>query len=217
MTEALKERPTRAASLRLLLVDNSSMGNPQRESNSVILDGRHEYPLRERHDVSFSPMFDPEGMSVNSAETVRCEIRDIRGRILLLQKGARSKNSGMFEFPGGKIDKIRGSSSTLEEQRESVIREVLEETEIDISNVPVNKAGSSRYAFEVGGVFYERDVHYFQAQLSEGGYSIKVNQTMTAGGGSEDKHASFHWVTAEEFRELQRDGKIAANSIASIH
>src|ERR1700722_1263789 len=114
MIEALKERPTRAASLRFLLVDNPSTGNPQRESYSVILDGRHEYPLRERHEVSFSPMFDPEGMSVNRAETVRCEIRDIRGRILLFEKDDTSKNSGMFEFPGGKIDTTRRSSSTLE-------------------------------------------------------------------------------------------------------
>jgi 8-oxo-dGTP pyrophosphatase MutT (NUDIX family) len=151
---------------------------------------------------------------VNAAETVRCEIRDAVGRILLLEKHSASKNPGMFEFPGGKIDAARGGRSTAAEQRATIIREVQEETGLEISDVPVEKVESFSYNFEAGGVSYVRDVHLFRAQVPAGDRPVEINRTTTADGESEDKHAGFRWVTREEFSGLRRDGKIAANSIA---
>lgn len=46
----------------------------------------------------------PEVVAYNRAETVRCMIWDAQGRMLLLQKGAGSRNKGKFEFPGGKLN-----------------------------------------------------------------------------------------------------------------
>lgn len=153
-------------------------------------------------------------MPVNKAETVRCEIRDATGRILLLEKDPRAKNPGMLEFPGGKIDTKQSGRSTAEEQRATVIREVQEETGLDINGVPLDKIGSFSYVFEAGSAAYAREVHLFRAQLSKDGPEVEVNRTMAAEGGPEDKHAGFRWVTPEEFWALRRGGKVAANSIA---
>ena len=150
--------------------------------------------------------------SVDKAETVRCEIRDARGRILLLEKDAASKNPGMLEFPGGKIDTAQAGHSTAAEQRRSVVREVLEETGLDLSGLAIERTGGFSHAFEAAGIPYERDVHLWRAQLPAGYDAIQVNRTMRADGGSEDKHASFRWVTPDEFRRLREEGRIAANS-----
>lgn len=148
----------------------------------------------------------------NRAETVRCEIRDARGRILLLEKDAASKNPGMLELPGGKIGAARACHSTVDEQRGSVVREVLEETGLDIGRLPIEGAGSFSYAFEAEGVPYERDVHLWRVRLTAGDHAVTINRTMRADGDPEDKHAGFRWVAPEEFRRLRQEGRIAANS-----
>lgn len=118
----------------------------------------------------------------------------------------------MSEFPGGKIDIARTGRSTLAEQRESVVREVLEETGLDIDALPIERAGSFSYAFEAEGVPYERDVHLWRVRLTAGDHAVSINRTMRADGGPEDKHAGFRWVTPEELGRLRQEGKIAANS-----
>ena len=161
-----------------------------------------------------SPTGDRDVTSASKAETVRCEVRDASGRVLLLEKSAASKNPGMLEFPGGKIDQIRAGRSTVAEQRESVLREVLEETGLDLSDLPVERICGFSYTFDIEGIRYERDVHLWRVQLPAGDHAVQVNQTTRADGSSEDKHAGFCWVTAEEFRRLRKAHKIAANSRA---
>lgn len=146
------------------------------------------------------------------AETVRCEIRDAKGRVLLLEKDSASKNPGMSEFPGGKIDTVRSVRSTVDEQRASVVREVLEETGLDIGGLAIERAGSFSYAFTAAGLPYERDVHLWRVRLAAGDHAVTVNRTTRADGGPEDRHAGFRWVTSEEFLTLLGEGRIAANS-----
>lgn len=156
----------------------------------------------------------PEAVPVNGAETVRCEIRDARGRILLLEKAPTSKNPGTLEFPGGKIDAARGDRATAAEQRAAVIREVREETGLDIGGLPAEVAARFSYTFEAEGVRYARQVQLFRVQLPTGDHAVEINRTVLPSGEPEDKHADFRWVTPDEFKDLQVDGKIAANSIA---
>jgi 8-oxo-dGTP pyrophosphatase MutT (NUDIX family) len=120
----------------------------------------------------------------------------------------------MLEFPGGKIDTAVADHSTVAEQKGSVIREVLEETGLDISALEIERTGGFSYTFEVAGISYERDVHLWRAQLTAGNHEVRIDRTLRADGGSEDKHANFFWVTQEEFRRLREQGKIAANSAA---
>lgn len=162
---------------------------------------------------------DSEQLSPGMIETVRCEIQDANGRILLLLKDRNSKNPGMYEFPGGKIDSIQGMRSTEDEQRESAIREVLEETGLDISEVPLVKKGSYNYSYVVAGKQEERNVHLLRAQLQlpNRNYIISVNQTKKANGKPEDNHAGYRWVTIPEFQMLQSIRRIATNSILPTH
>lgn len=156
-----------------------------------------------------------ERKTINCAETVRCKIINKHGKILLLKKGLNSKNPGKYEFPGGQIDTIIGDSSTKQEQEAAVIREIYEETRLNISNLPIIKKQSFKYNFDLNGIRYSRVVHLFQAKLLLENNNIQINQTSNSNGQSEDKHDEFTWVTPDEFIELQKNKKIAANSIQS--
>ena len=160
---------------------------------------------------------DSEQLSPGMIETVRCEIQDADGRILLLLKDRNSKNPGMYEFPGGKIEKIRGAHAQEDEQISAAIQEVLEETGLDISEVPLVKKGSYQYSFIAGGQREKRDVSLYHAKLPPGKHIVTVNQTRRADGKPEDNHAGYRWVTLPEFQMLQSIRRIATNSILPIH
>ncbi len=127
-----------------------------------------------------------------------------RGKFLLLEKSKGSKNPGALEFPGGKIDEIKNQNSTIEEQMESAIREVEEETKIDIKDIPLEKIESYETYFEAkrkDGTTKrsKRIIHLFLAKLNdEKEYDLKVDQMKDENGKSEDNHQGYRWVTPEE-------------------
>ncbi len=136
-------------------------------------------------------------------ETVRAALL-YRGKFLLLEKSADSKNPGALEFPGGKIDDIKGKDSTLEEQVLSVTKEVEEETGISVSNLPAEKIESFESYFESvskdGDIKkFKRITHLFLIKLiDDNEIELKVNQTKNEKGESEDNHKGFKWVLPEE-------------------
>src|SRR5438270_1371015 len=113
-------------------------------------------------------------------ETVRCIIQRPSGEILLLQKSAESKAASLFEFPGGKIDRISGPRSTHEEQRAAVMREVFEEVNIDLTRCPPDKKDEFVYSFTPKDVEYQRRVHVSHAVLPSGELEIVIDRTSNA-------------------------------------
>lgn len=158
----------------------------------------------------------PEKVAVDRAETVRCMIWDTKGRMLLLQKDTGSRNKGMFEFPGGKIESIQGPTATLDEQRAAVINEVREETRIDIKSLPIARLRGSHYSFVSEGTRFDRTVHLYTVLLQKNDPTVTVNQTTRVDGRPEDNHSGFRWVTREEYARLHNEDKIAANSLVYI-
>lgn len=153
---------------------------------------------------------------VNKAETVRTIIRDSANKILLLQKSNDSKNPLKYEFPGGKIDGLGAAPSTLAQQTTTAIKEVEEETGLEISGLPLSKVDAFSYKFKVGDKEYERAVTLFLVDLPPGNYQVVVDRTLNEEGSSEDKHQGARWVSMEELIEIDRENMLAANSRISV-
>lgn len=135
-------------------------------------------------------------------ETVRVAIFH-KGKFLLLQKSGDSKNPNSLEFPGGKIDDIKDDKSTIKEQIETVKKETKEETGIDIDNFELKKVEDFEIYFEAGEnkKKFKRKVHLFLVKIPDDkDLEIKINQTLTDFGKSEDNHQSFKWLTREELK-----------------
>jgi 8-oxo-dGTP pyrophosphatase MutT (NUDIX family) len=145
-------------------------------------------------------------------ETVRCIVQRSSGEILLLQKSADSKAASLFEFPGGKIDHISGAVSTPAEQRVAVMREVLEEANIDLTSCPPDRKDEFSYSFTPEDIEYSRRVHLFHVVLPPGDVEIIIDRTTNAQGGSEDKHQRYVWVSVAELIGLRDSGQLSGNS-----
>jgi 8-oxo-dGTP pyrophosphatase MutT (NUDIX family) len=136
-------------------------------------------------------------------ETVRGALF-YKGKFLILEKDADSKNPKAMEFAGGKIDDIKNKISTDEEQIKALKDEVFQETRIDISKLSPEKIDDFEIFFETTDKDnikkqYRRLVHLFLTRIPDTEeIEIKVNETKNEEGGSEDKHASYKWVTPEE-------------------
>lgn len=148
---------------------------------------------------------------INRAETVRVIIRNSDGKILLLQKAPTSKNPLHYEFPGGKID-IQDPTPSREQQIDTAIKEVQEETGLDITGFPLSHVDDFSYEFKVRETLYKRNVHTFLVDLPRKNYQIVVNRTLTPEGQSEDKHSCARWVSVEELTALHKKNMLAANS-----
>ncbi len=136
-------------------------------------------------------------------ETVRAALF-YKGKFLLLQKSADSKNPGTLEFPGGKIDEIQEKASTSEEQMQSTIKEVQEETGIEIDKLPMEKIESFESYFETtdkDGIVlkFKRITHLFLIRLPDTQeINLKINETKNEKGESEDNHMGYKWVLPDE-------------------
>lgn len=141
--------------------------------------------------------------AVPVVETVRVALFH-RGKFLILEKDASSRNPGALEFPGGGIDNIKGKTSTEQEQKQTVIEEVQQETGINVEELPIEKVesfGIYYEALEKNGVKkkYRRLIHLFLVRLPDIEDIItKVNKTIDAEGELEDKHENYKWVLPEE-------------------
>lgn len=157
-------------------------------------------------------------------ETVRVALL-YNGKVLLLRKSKDSKMPLSFEFPGGKIDGVkRGEKSTATQQISSVIKEVQEEANIDISKreiIPV-ETFNKRYETISGSkitTLHKGIVHLFLVEVSaEDIANIKVGQTLNAEGKSEDHHDSYGWASLEDLKTLLevRRNPLSGKNIRSL-
>ena len=129
-----------------------------------------------------------------------------RGKFLLLEKDATSKNPAAFEFPGGTVEKVEGTELTEEGWLETLIRELKEETGIDVRDFHPKKIDDFRYYFETGEENKKghwRHARLFLIQIPDSeNISISVGMTKNEIGASEDHHAGHKWVTPRELVEL---------------
>ncbi len=148
--------------------------------------------------------------NIKVVETVRVALYH-KGEFLLLQKTANSKNPGALEFPGGKVEPIKGDKSTEEEQIDAAMKEVEEETGLDIQNLKKEKIKKDKdkdfvVYFQVPDKDnpkiinkYKRIVYLFLVRLPDNTNRdlITVNRTKNEQGGSEDNHEKAVWVNAD--------------------
>lgn len=98
------------------------------------------------------------------------------GKILIAQKGPQDKRAYRWEFPGGKID-------AGETPEECVVRELLEEFEIEI---------------RVGELLCESLFTYEEGQLLVKAYCC----TWVSGELNPTEHADFRWVDPDELSQF---------------
>jgi 8-oxo-dGTP pyrophosphatase MutT (NUDIX family) len=145
-------------------------------------------------------------------QTVRCMVFNAEGKVLLLKKKGPP---GAFEFPGGQIGYLEDEEPNDDKQLENVIREVEEETGLEIEGLKPEKVGRFQYNF---GLAHEkktlsRIVHLWKVQLPEGEFEVVTDKTVSEKGESEDKHLTeVKWVSLEELRQMKEDGKLLGNS-----
>lgn len=138
-------------------------------------------------------------------ETVRCLIQ-LEGSILLLQKSSDSKFPLGFELPGGKSD-IAGQM-TESEMIELIIKEVKEETGIDLISQNIKKSDFvHHYNFEINGQSRSRKVYYFYAQIQQDP-EINLNNLE-----DEDHHESYLWIEKSNLTNFLNENKVSPNSL----
>lgn len=146
-------------------------------------------------------------------ETVRVAIRDSAGNYLILEKSSKSIASGMWEFPGGKIDNISGDFSTEGEQIDAAIEETKQEAGIDISGFKIEKADEFAYEFKSpSGDEIKRRVHVFAVNIDGERPEVVFGKTLNKEGKPEDFHSGYKWVSPGELNELKNSGKLLDNS-----
>lgn len=171
--------------------------------------------MEEEAEMQMQDVPEKEQKSINKAQTVRCEIR-IGGDILLLQKNGDSKNPYKWEFPGGNIEDVGDDPASPEQQKTAIIKEVLEETGLDISSTPLNDPEYFEYDYEAKGDNYHRAVNLFRIEMPHGDHKIIIDQTRKKDGSSEDKHRSWMLVTQEVFDRMIQEGEISQNSFPPL-
>jgi 8-oxo-dGTP pyrophosphatase MutT (NUDIX family) len=137
---------------------------------------------------------------------------DQYGRVLLLQKSKSSKAASLFEFPGGKIDNIRGDVSSDLEQREAAFREVLEETGLNLNKEDFVKIDEFEYSFVHDTREFKRKVYVFCVHVSKIPV-VSINLTRNAAGYSEDRHQGFIKIDREMLDTLRKNGRLSGNSV----
>lgn len=118
--------------------------------------------------------------SVN-VHVVTCFL-DYMGKILVLQRGRRDQQFGMWGIPGGKMDEG-------ESPREALSREIFEETGIIIPNTSFQFLDRALSENRCDGS-YILSLYYMKLNHSP---SVLINTK---------EHLSYRWVTLPEFEKL---------------
>jgi 8-oxo-dGTP diphosphatase len=133
--------------------------------------------------------------------SVKALMHDGHGRFLLIKRSAASKNNaGKWDFPGGKIDVGEAFDKAL-------IREIREETGLDVSLEKVLGAGESELP--------DRKVAYIFLEARVVSGSVRISE----------EHDAFAWMTPGEladadlcpqFREFARHLAAGASKAESV-
>lgn len=93
-------------------------------------------------------------------------------KVLAMQRSDQMTLSGMWEFPGGKIE-------TNESEKEALVREIREELNIDINIL--NYVNEATYAYDFGTV----SLKVYTAEIISGSISL-------------EEHSDGKWLSANE-------------------
>lgn len=122
-------------------------------------------------------------------ENIACLILNNENKFLLIQRNPKDDSCpGFWELPSGGIDEG-------ENMEESVVREVMEETGIDISKMDIKQVDTESYTFtkENGDI---KDV-------TETTYIVLLNNTPKVV--LSDEHIDYKWITLSQLDEIFKD------------
>lgn len=139
-------------------------------------------------------------------ETVRIVVQDSSGNVLLLKKDKTSKARGLCEYPGGNIENIKSLISTPEEQINSAIKELFQETGLKAEPKSLIFADTFDYSFQHKDQKINRRVHRYKTTIPGIKPKIKLNSL------PEDKHSGYIWVSKNKLEKMFKEGKLSGNT-----
>lgn len=104
-------------------------------------------------------------------------IKNESGKILIAKRNLKKSQGGLWEFPGGKIEKD-------ETREEAIIREIKEELTIDIK--------VDKYLAEKVFNYPDKDINLIAMECTQ----IVGNVELT-------EHEDYRWVTSEELTNFE--------------
>ncbi|MCA9387148.1 NUDIX hydrolase [Candidatus Dojkabacteria bacterium] len=147
---------------------------------------------------------------------VRTIVINSKNQILLLRKSPNSKNPGIYEFPGGKVDSI-GSIPSDTAIIEAAVRELQEETRI-ICNLKDLTEINMKYlhSFQYNSKIFCRDYRFYKLILKNDP-TVKIGLQIGDDSKPEDNHDGFVWVDFNEYEDMRISGKTGSNSCVPVY
>lgn len=104
-------------------------------------------------------------------------IKNESGKILIAKRNLKKSQGGLWEFPGGKIEKD-------ETREEAIIREIKEELTIDIK--------VDKYLDEKVFNYPDKDINLIAMECTQIGGNVKLTE-----------HQDYKWVTSDELTNFE--------------
>lgn len=104
-------------------------------------------------------------------------IKNESGKILIAQRNFKKSQGGLWEFPGGKIEKD-------ETREEAIIREIKEELTIDIK--------VDKYLAEKVFNYPDKDINLIAMECTQTGGNVELTE-----------HEDYKWVTSDELTNFE--------------
>lgn len=104
-------------------------------------------------------------------------IKNEGGKILIAKRNLKKSQGGLWEFPGGKIEKD-------ETREEAIIREIKEELTIDIK--------VDKYLAEKVFNYPDKDINLIAMECTQIGGNVELTE-----------HEDYRWVTSEELTNFE--------------
>ena len=104
-------------------------------------------------------------------------IKNESGKILIAQRNFKKSQGGLWEFPGGKIEKD-------ETKEEAIIREIKEELTIDIK--------VDKYLAEKVFNYPDKDINLIAMECTRIGGNVELTE-----------HEDYKWVTSDELTNFE--------------
>lgn len=104
-------------------------------------------------------------------------IKNESGKILIAQRNLKKSQGGLWEFPGGKIEKD-------ETKEEAIIREIKEELTIDIK--------VDKYLAEKVFNYPDKDINLIAMECTRIGGNVELTE-----------HEDYKWVTSDELTNFE--------------
>lgn len=111
-------------------------------------------------------------------------IKNESGKILIAKRNLKKSQGGLWEFPGGKIEKD-------ETREEAIIREIKEELTIDIK--------VDKYLAEKVFNYPDKDINLIAMECTQIGGNVKLTEHEDCKWVTSDELTNFEFAPADEF------------------